>query len=242
MAQRDRGGLQLALADIQQRWGSNTLHTLGKSHTARIPHLPTGFAVLDRALGIGGLPRGHITEISGAPTSGMATLALKIIGQAHAAGELAAYLDVAQTFDADYAIRCGIDAPSLLVVRPQTNEEALDIAGTLASSGSTSVIVCDFALRKAGGGHEITVLRRLAAPIAQSGCVFIGLFPFDPAGPAIEQAALRLQVVRQRWLFRRQDVQGYRAQITILKNKFAPVHRPVELTIGFSSTVAGDGT
>src|SRR5258708_4681523 len=110
LGKRDRTNLETVISGIQQRWGPDILRVFGKPDAAtEVPHIATGFAALDRALGIGGVPRGHITEILGAPTSGMSTLAFRIVANAHAAGDMAVYVDPGKTFDADYAVRCGID-------------------------------------------------------------------------------------------------------------------------------------
>lgn len=243
MGDSHQNRLDNIVAGIQQRWGANVLRKLNKPDGG-VPHIPTGFAVLDHALGIGGIPRGHITEILGTPTSGMSTLALKIIASAHAQGDMAAYIDLARTFDADYAVRCGIDVASLLIVRPRSIDEAFDIAAAFSSNGSVGIITYDPGLHRTDPTQEQTGLNRLASLLAQSSCAFICLWiATDAANSSVFSlhAAVRLHVERERWLRRRRDVHGYRTRITILKNKFAPHPRQVSLVIGFSSAVDGDG-
>ena len=239
MTYQDHSVVQSTVITVQQRWGSEVLHTFGPLFQKPVPYLATGFARLDLALGIGGFPRGHLTEFSGMATSGMGTLALKAIAQAHANSELAAYLDLPNTFDADYAIRCGVEPSDLLVVRPSSPVEAIDMASTLVSTGGASVIVADLSCAGRLTADTDSALRRLSRLLVRSGCVFIILSSSDLLGN--HQAALRLQIKRERWLYRNSDVSGYRAQITILKNKFAPVCKPASIVIGFSSSVHGDG-
>ena len=116
----------MTVAAIQQRWGTQALRRWGEAPAYRqgqaaraveAPHIPTGFPALDQALGIGGIPRGRITEMMGAPTSGMATLALKVIASAQSRRDMAAYVDLGYTFDPDYAARCGVTPDKLLLVR-----------------------------------------------------------------------------------------------------------------------------
>src|SRR4051794_6445170 len=105
MENTKRQSLDAAVAGIRQRFGSHALHTLGEAES--VASVSTGFAKLDKALGIGGVPRGHITEFVGTPTSGIHTMAFKVIASAHRMGEMVVYLDLGQTFDPDYAVRCG---------------------------------------------------------------------------------------------------------------------------------------
>jgi len=231
--ERKRTGLETALANLQARWGVRIVRKLGKPETVTVPHLETGFATLDRALGIGGLPRGHVSELVGAPTSGAGTVALKTLANAHYIGEMTVYLDLSGTFDADYAVRCGVRLANLLLVRPTSDAEAFDIAYTLVSSGSVGALIYD-----AGAEMYLSVVwRLLLAPLANSACAFIYLSESATA----ESAAVRLYIERERWLYRRRDVRGYRARVTILENKFSALRNPVSVLIGFSGAVAGDG-
>ena len=232
MADQQLRNLETTLAALHERWGSRAVRKLGESSGA-IPHLATSWPMLDRALGIGGLPRGHLSELVGAPTSGVNTLALKVIASAHQAGEMAAYFDFTGTFDADYAVRCGVQITNLLLVRPASEAEALDIAIALVRSHSLGALVYDATATP----PTESLWRRLSAPLTESACAFLCM--------SREQSRLspmvRLQLARERWLYRRREVQGYRSRVTIRENKFSALRHPVVITIGFSGMVAGDG-
>ena len=235
-----RTDLDVTIAGIHERFGPDVLYKLEKPDSADIPHLSTGFPGLDKALGIGGIPRGHITELVGMPTSGMRTLALKVIASAHAVGDMAAYIDLSRTFDADYAVRCGVDISNLLLVRPVTLNEAVDMAYSFIANRSLGVLVWDLPT----GQSNILSLAKLLSPLAQSACACICLscaWDAPQNTKLAQQAVLRLRITRQAWLKRRRAVRGYRTQVAILKNKFSPLRREVSVTIGFSGAVAGDG-
>src|SRR5262245_17732673 len=109
----------------------------------RAQAIPTGFGVLDEALGVGGIPRSHITEFLGIPTSGAITLALKVIASAQALGDIAAYLDLSESLDADYVARCGVDLAKLVLVRPQPKEKSLDMLYDIVEKKGAGVMVFD---------------------------------------------------------------------------------------------------
>src|SRR5262249_28065755 len=157
-------------AGLRQRFGSHIVHTLREAET--VVALPTGFTQLDAALCIGGVPRGHITELVGKPTSGVHTLASKLIARAHRAGEMAGYLDLSHTFHPDYTVRCGVNIANLLLARPRSSDEALDIAYTFAMQRSAGVIVFDESLFKAITRISFTPLLHT---LASSGCVLLRL-------------------------------------------------------------------
>ncbi len=232
--------LDVTVADIQRRFGPKAVTKLGQLEDAEVVPLPTGFARLDVALGIGGVPRGHITEFIGTPTSGVGTLALKLIASAHAIGDMAVYLDLSHTFDADYAVRCGIALHDVLIVRPHSAAEALDIAYSLVSNRSAGVIIYDAAFAPREMPNPASV-NRLLAPLAESACAYVWLSATNGRPPSVDGISQRLHLQREHWLKRRRDVRGYRARVTILKNKFSPLRQPVQITIGFSGAVSGDG-
>jgi len=234
LTQHKHKQLQTLVTTIQRRWGDPALHTLDRESAIRA--LPTGFAALDRALGIGGIPRGQLTELSGVPTSGAGTLALKLVASVHVLGESAVYFDVSQTFDADYAVRCGVRLDQTLIIRPDSFADSWDMAQTLITNTAAGIIVYDPGLF---ARHEPIPVQRLMPALNRSGCVLLILNSHE--GPLSEAAAVRLQISREHWLQRRTEVQGYRTRVSILKNRFARPARPVSLLIGFSSSVQGDG-
>src|SRR5258708_8423486 len=131
--------LDQALGTIRREWGEDALRRGSDAEQrSALPHIPTGFASLDHALGIGGLPLGQLTQVRGQATSGAMTLACKVLAQA--SGEALVYVDLAQTFDADYAARCGVDTASLLVIQPQSLDHALEALTTLVDTAAVAVL------------------------------------------------------------------------------------------------------
>ena len=217
---------------------------------AGIPHIPTGFSKLDDALGIGGLPRGRVCEILGPATSGKTTMALKFQVQAQARGSQVAYVDQALYFDPDYAHRCGLDLARLTVSRTHDMQEALAAAEALARSGALSALVFD-ALEivwtdPGTAPHLAATLNRLTPFLIRSGTTLLVLHESckgrSPALSALSHcAAVRLKVVRERWLHHYQDVRGYEARVEVLKNKLGPAGRTAAIAIEFNGTVRGNG-
>lgn len=247
---RDRTAtLQALITRIQQRWGTRALHILGqKSTNDTLPVLPTGVADLDTLLGIGGLPRGRLTEFLGTPTSGMTTLALRILAQAQLRGELVAYLDLPSAFDPEYAAWCGVDLATLTLIRPRAAVDALDIVYALLANGGLGVLLIDqlMILHEAPRGGVLldTALRVWKRPLAASSCVLLILtrLPYRPAtihsigvyGSALGHAAvLRLSITRAAWLDEPEAQLGCRARISVLKHQLAPTSGEAYVTIAF---------
>lgn len=258
MGSKKRKRLEATVAAVQRRWGTKALRKLvAPARRTEIPHVPTGFPALDRALGIGGIPSSRITEILGVPTSGIVTLTLRVIANAQAARYTAAYVDLGSTFDPDYAARCGVSPAGLFLVRPRSGGEALEITHDLVVSKGVGVLVFDtvsYLLAEARGARAMSAaLRRLAGTLAGSPCALLfltSLYFGDaasadnyPSGFALPHyAAVRLLVEKERWLRRRRDVRGYRAQVTVLKNKLSSAGRRATISITFNGVVDGNGT
>lgn len=250
MADNDKRRLQKTVEALQLRFGPRTIRRLGKDPNTPA-RLSTGFHALDRALG-GGLPRGRITEVIGVPTAGMATLVLKIVAQAQAAGERAVWIDLEQTFDPDYAARCGLILDRLLLVRPPDVPQALK---TLAEfvAGDVAIVVCDlyrFEPAVASTARALSAaLEQILTPLGKSSTVLICLISLSP-GVALETyahkvalpyyATVRLELQRERWLQRRRDIYGYRARILIAKNKLGPAGVSLKVDIAFDDNLQGD--
>jgi recombination protein RecA len=248
--------LDMAVATIQRRYGPRSL-VKGKpaSATGNVPHIPTGFPALDRALGIGGLPRGKVCELVGPATSGKTTLALKFLAQAQTSGGQVAYVDQALYFDPDYAYRCGLDLSHLLVGTSHDLREALAMTEALVRSGSLAALVfdaLDFLWTDPEAASLLAAtLNRLPAALSRAGTTLLVLHEAasgDPpmgGSPALSAlahyAAVRLQVVRERWLHHHSDIRGYEARVEVLKNRLGPAGRTVNLTIEFNGTVRGNG-
>ena len=257
--------LDMAVTTIQRRYGPRAL-VKGKpvsavgSTTGNVPHIPTGFPPLDRALGIGGLPKGKVCELLGPATSGKTTLALKFLAQAQVGGGQVAYVDQALYFDPDYAYRCHLDLSRLLVGTSHDLREALAMTEALVRSGGLAALVLDVLdflwTDPEAAPFLAATLNRLPAALARSGMILLVLHEppvsgSSPGGsppggsPALSAlahyAAVRLQVVREQWLHLHSDIRGYQARVEVLKNRLGPAGRAVSLTIEFNGTVRGNG-
>ena len=135
--------LQDALKRIEKKYGKGSIMQLDSDFKVEVDVISTGSLDLDRALGVGGIPRGRVTEIFGQESSGKTTLCLSIVREAQAKGEKVAYIDAEHVFDRDWAKTVGIDLKELLISQPKTGEEALDIMKILLESKSVSLIVVD---------------------------------------------------------------------------------------------------
>lgn len=251
---RQQRQLDMAVTAIQRRYGPWSL-VRGKpagtaAREAGVAHISTGFAALDQALAIGGLPRGRICELVGPATSGKTTLALKFLAQAQVGGREVAYVDQALYFDPDYAHRCHLDLSHLLVSTSHDLHEALAMIEALAQSGGVAAIVFDALdflwTDPIAASLLAATLNRLPAPLARSNSTLLVLHESPADGsPALSalahHAAVRLQVVRERWLRLQGDVRGYEARVEVLKNRLGPAGRSVQIAIEFNGTVRGNG-
>jgi recombination protein RecA len=250
--------LATVVVNLQQRYGASAIQKASEMARAKpVFALSTSFPDLDAALGIGGLPRGRLTEFLGTPTSGIATLALKVTATAQAEGDTAAYIDLGYTFDPDYAARCGVNPARLLLVRPQSGSEALEIVYSLVAGGGVGVLVFDSVshlLAESSSPQAMAaLLPRLASALAGSACALVFLTPLYfgeatsldnyPSGFALPHyAAVRLLVEKEEWIRKRRDIRGYQARVTVLKNKLAAAGRSVTIAITFDGVVLGNGT
>ena len=135
--------LDLALTQLEKQFGKNTVMRLGESPRMHVEAISTGSLALDLALGVGGVPRGRITEIHGAESSGKTTIAYHIVAEAQKAGGVAAFVDAEHSVDPEYARNLGVDINKLLISQPSTGEEALEIMDALVRSGAIDVVVLD---------------------------------------------------------------------------------------------------
>ncbi len=248
--------LDTAVAAIHRRYGPGALFRGKPAGTAAegspVPHIATGFPALDQALGIGGLPRGTVCELVGPATSGKTTLALKFLAHAQAGGGQVGYIDQALYFDPDYAHRCALDLSRLVVGTTHDLVEALATTEALVRSGGLAALVFDafdFLWTDPQAAAQLAAtLNRLPAALARSGTILLVLHESsDVSSPALSAlahyAAVRLQVVRERWLDHEGDVRGYAARIEVLKNRAAsgPLPGTVTIAIEFNGTVRGNG-
>ncbi|NWG19871.1 MAG: hypothetical protein HXY39_06035 [Chloroflexi bacterium] len=234
------------IAAIQRRWGTHAIRRGVAGHTERAL-LPTHIAALDTLLE-GGLPRGAITELLGAPTSGMTTIALTALAQTQAHGEPGACIDLSGVFDALYAAACGVVLHDLLLARPTGAADALELVEALVASGGLGMLVIDSLawLPVAPGGRPLltTALRRLAPVLARAPTALVALtfLPYPtavaenlagPGSPLAHAATLRLHVARSAWHIAPGDDVACRARITVLKRRGAADGAHIELPITF---------
>src|SRR5579875_2529850 len=135
--------IEQALSQIERRFGKGAIMKLGEAAKIHVEVIPTGSIALDIALGVGGVPRGRITEIYGHESGGKTTLALQVVAQAQRLGGMAAYIDAEHALDPLYAARLGVNMDELLISQPDTAEQALDICEMLVRSGALDIIVID---------------------------------------------------------------------------------------------------
>lgn len=261
--QSDRNAaLHQAFAHLQQQFGRSSLRRLAPvSAVGTTEAISTASLALDAALGIGGLPRGHMTEIYGPAASGKTTLALHSIAAAQDAGGLAAFIDAEHALDTTYAFRLGVKADTLLVAQPDTGEQALEIVEILVRSGVLDIIVIDSVaalvpkaeldgdLGNAPRGMQAQLmsqgLRKLTAVVGKSRtCIVfvnqlrhkigrvIGSPETTPGGQALKShAAVRLDVRRIAPLQYAKAIDGHRLRVRVVKNKLAPPFRQAEFSM-----------
>ena len=261
MADTKKQSLDTALKQIESQFGKGTIMKLGTRETVEVPSIGTGSFGLDKALGIGGLPKGRVCEIYGPESSGKTTLTLQVIAECQKAGGSAAFIDAEHALDPEYAKALGVDIDELLLSQPDTGEQALEVTDMLVKSGSLDVIVIDSVaalvpraeLEGDMGDSHIGLqarlmsqaLRKITGSIQKSNTLVIfinqirmkiGVMFGSPetttGGNALKfYSSVRLDIRRIGAIKDGDEVVGNETRVKVVKNKMAPPFKVVEFQI-----------